>query len=162
MFRMTLHSILLLAVAYSQILGGVSCCCLGKSLFASINQRLQVYDSGVFSSGAGVTERARCPKCASPSSTGSAEKQSRPGSRSLLQTDLSACQDGQCNCSKLVLNASEPREPVSVPRTSIGWETPSVTFPGSSTLVLSNLGRFEVPLRFGGRSWQSIACVWKN
>ena len=26
-----------------------------------------------------------------------------------------------------------------------------------------NLDRmFEVPLRLGGRSWQSISCVWKN
>jgi hypothetical protein len=49
-----------------------------------------------------------------------------------------------------------------VPAKSIAWACVAfASIKPTATAVLS-LGKFEVPVRFGGHSWQSIACVWRN
>jgi hypothetical protein len=161
MFRTTLHSILLLAVAYSQVFGGVSCCCLGRSLLETVGGKpLAAAVEDVASSKSVVAQPSRCPNCAArPTET--AIETVRSTTKPLL-SHLVAREDSQCNCNKVVLNASEPKVPFSVPAKSIGWASVAFTPPKSVAIAISSFGRFEVPIRFGGRSWQSIACIWKN
>lgn len=161
MFRTTLHSVLLLAVAYSQILGGVSCCCLGRSLLESISGTPHAVATDGAPSKSVATQQAPCPKCAARP-TGKTDEAVRSATKTSRPLHLGTCQGGQCNCSKLVLNASEPPESVSVPAKTIAWASVAVGSHKPVAISLSNFGKFEVPIRFGGRSWQSIACVWKN
>lgn len=162
MFRTTLHSILLLAVAYSQVFGGVSCCCLGRSLLESINGKpLAAAVADVASSKSVAAQPSRCPKCAARP-TGKPNDSMQPASKTSSQSPLGVCQDGQCDCSKPVLNASQSKEPISVPVKSIGWVSVAVTSPNPVAIDISSFGKFEVPIRFGGRAWLTIACVWKN
>ncbi len=162
MFRATLHSVLLLAVVSSQILGGVSCCCLGRSLLESISGLpLAAAVADVASSKAVAAQPSQCPKCAARP-TGKPTGSARPVEKTSSTSRLDTCLGNQCNCSKLVLNASVPTEPISVPAKSAGWASVAVTSPKMLAIAMSNFGKFEVPIRFGGRSWQTIACVWKN
>lgn len=162
MFRTTLHSILLLTVAYSQVFGGVSCCCLGRSLLESISGKpLEDAEADIGALKPVAAQPSRCPKCAARS-TGKPTDSVQPVSNTSLQSTLGVCQSVQCDCSKLVLNASQPKEPFSVPAKSIGWAFVAVASPKPGAIAVSSFGKFEVPIRFGGRAWQTIACVWKN
>jgi hypothetical protein len=161
MFRTTLHTILLLVVAYSQVLGGVSCCCLGRSLVEGIcGMPLATGDAEVAGSNSIATQPPRCAKCTARP-TGKPAISAQPAAKTSSRSGLGVCQGGQCNCGKFVLNANEPTVPVSVSAKSFGWV--SVVFTPKIVLIApSCVGKFEIPLRFGGRLWQSIACVWKN
>jgi hypothetical protein len=63
---------------------------------------------------------------------------------------------------KLVVNAKTEAESVSILGSEKAWSNFIVA--PMPLLVSANLElrKFEVPVRFGGRSWQTIACVWKN
>jgi hypothetical protein len=159
MFRTTLHYVLLLAVSYSQVLGGVSCCCLGRSLIESISGKPLVAD--VAPSKSVAAQPSRCPKCAARP-TGKPLVSAPPVTKTSSPSQVVVCRGGQCNCSMVDLNASGPKEPFSAPGKSVGWAFIAVASPKPVAIAISSLGRFELPLRYGGRSWQTIACVWKN
>jgi hypothetical protein len=174
MFRTTLHSVLLMAVAFSQILGGVSCCCLGRSLSASFQSDSSNRVSSAVPSEAVKLNRVQCPKCqtqirsehgfACPDSApDDSASNSASNSAMVLEQGLHACNDGQCNCTKLVLNASKSNSADSIPERPIEWVySLSLASPMFFHPSGWRISKFEAPLRFGGRCWQTIAGVWKN
>ncbi len=153
-----LQFVLLLAVAISQIFGGISCCCLGRSLLLPFsNAANAVADSPVsVSQPAG---EAACPKCAARPRHDSVTS---PGTRAEVngaRTQL--CEDGQCRCVKYVSFANTQNESTVVQ----SFDSSVVDVVASDLprfLDQAPVRKFEVPIRLGGHSWQSIACVWKN
>lgn len=158
-----LQYVLLFALAYSQIFGGISCCCLGRTLFSN-SAMVDASSVGDASSKNRTAETARptgkCPKC-------SARKPANP----LTSKDASAkratpcstiSDDGQCRCHKLVINANSQNEPLTVDGANPVWWLPVLESIPKHEVAMIELRKFEVPIRFGGRSWQSIACIWKN
>lgn len=156
MFRTTVQSVLLIAVVYSQVLGGISCCCLGRTLLAGVN----CTDQPAGATGGAEETPVNCPKCLAK--TAAAREQCRSSSAEDLGLSVAACENGQCRCAKLVVNASNPNGQDSVSVRSANWPNnillPYLTIAETPIWLI----RHEVPLRFGGHSWQSIACVWKN
>lgn len=157
-----LQYVLLFAIAISQIFGGISCCCLGRTLFGSA----AVAAGGAIRDLTGETSSAdtfkpigKCPKC-------SARKSDRPASKNTSATQATSCpaisDDGQCQCQKLNINASTSNELVTVDRETLAWSVPILDSAPNREVVALDLRKFEVPIRFGGRSWQSVACVWMN
>lgn len=160
MIRIILHSALLLSVVYAQILGGVSCCCLGRSLLASIRQsQANSKSSEVISKDIGVRKQFRCSKCSNRSSVSTDADRVRPKNR---DANPKACNDESCHCTKVVVNASEPKRPASISVQIDEWNPDAVFAYTSYSHAPIWVNRFEVPVRFGGRSWKTIACVWKN
>ena len=135
---------LLFAVATSQIFGGFSCCCLGRT-FPSVPTKQQT---------------GKCPKC-------SAGKNSvaiavRTSLNQHHDYGVKVGEDGQCRCFKLVISANSPSDPPSLNYDTHAWVSPVMEMKSDHEGLIRILARHEVPFRFGGRSWQSIACVWKN
>jgi hypothetical protein len=162
MLQFPFQIVLLFAVSISQIFGGISCCCLGKGLFGDspVANKVVVREieagSEAFSTPKPV---GRCPKCTGRRAERSTAKD-EPSRASQNQSKV--CEDSQCRCVKLVVNAKTEAESVSIHGSEKVWSS-SVVAP-MPLLVSANveLRKFEVPVRFGGRSWQTIACVWKN
>ncbi len=148
MLRFTTHIFLLLAVVCGQALSGVSCCCLARSLYAGCSADV----------GTRAASAPRCPKCAA--------HVDRP---SVSSVDARTCctigdvqsNGGTCSCMKrsLVANQSDERPAKAVDHS--GWMVPASFSKDSTSLTPSVSERFNVP-RFGGTTWQSIACVWRN
>lgn len=148
----------MIAVAISQAIGGVSCCCLGRAFSESLSGF-----SGpapfVMTEGSSVT-RPACPKCSARTLNGSPSK-----SDVVSQTicaDERVENEQRCNCAKLEILSNAPGDPVSVERDiQLGFGILCVgePLPRVESLRLSD---FKVPVRFGGHSWQSFACVWRN
>jgi hypothetical protein len=154
--------VLLVAVAVSQICGGISCCCLGRSMFG---QGSFVGDVAVGKAGsenvpmAASRPTSGCPKCASR-----ATRQSTAHGQSTGRADHhpKLCEDNECRCVKLTINANTPNDPPSSNDVSLAWTVPiKDTVPSRVPIALGSR-KFEIPVRFGGHSWQSVACVWKN
>jgi hypothetical protein len=160
MFMTSLKCVLLVAVATSQVFGGVSCCCLGSKLAASFT-----------SDGAGLTTdldgrassnepRAACPKCAVRKQVPAKGEQS---SRSPSRYDEFSAEDrSPCQCIKRVLAASLPSEPMSFVSDNLFYECQSFIHGLTRDVETISVRDYKVPDRLGGRCWQSLACVWKN
>jgi hypothetical protein len=157
-----LQLVLLVAVAVSQIFGGISCCCLGRSLFG---QASSVGEGTVREAGsesvpvAASLPTSGCPKCALR-----ATRQLTASKQSSGKADHfpKLCEDDECRCVKVTNNASPPNDPPSSNDVSLTWAVPiKDTVPSRVPIALGSR-KFEIPVRFGGHSWQSIACVWKN
>lgn len=158
-----LQYVLLFALAYSQIFGGISCCCLGRTLFSNRT----VVDASAVGDETSKNKTAetakptgKCPKCSSRKSI------DRPTSKDALAKRATPCStisnDWQCQCQKLVINANTQNEPLTIDGANhVCWLPVWGSVP-KHEVALIELRKFEVPIRFGGRSWQSIACVWKN
>lgn len=162
MFPIPIQYVLLFAVAINQIFGGISCCCLGRTLFSStaVANGAAVKDlTGKLSSGGASRPIGKCPKC-------SARKSEQPACKNAAAMHAKPCpsinEDGQCRCLKVVINASVSNEPVTVDSETLARTVPVLDSVPKRDVLAAELQRFEVPIRFGGRSWQSIACVWKN
>lgn len=160
MLQFPLKLVLLLAVAMSQVFGGISCCCLGRTLFGN---RPAVEDSAIQRCEAGAKSVSKkkavknCPKCAGRS-------RSVVWSESVKRASDRPSVDGEstCRCARIEFKASSEIEPVSIQANekTVGTLGLSSVNPMGSRVL--DARRFEVPVRFGGRSWQTIACVWKN
>ncbi len=163
MYPLLLKISLLFAVATSQIFGGISCCCLGRavcSVFLHDDADSQAVQSDA--EGRATTKRpsSSCPKCRTRTSGPVVVETSEHGKPSCNRSFAS--EDNQCRCVKPTINASNPTEPASfqfdaqfaVADEPIGKIHRKVDKPLSRD--------YAVPIRFGGHSWQSIACVWKN
>lgn len=163
MSLISLKYVLLFALAYSQIFGGISCCCLGRTLF-SIPAVVDASSVGDETSKNKAAETAsptgKCPKCSARKST---ERLTSKDASTNRETPCSTISDdGQCRCQKLVINSSTPNEPSTVDNANHTWWLPVLGSAPKHEVAMPELRKFEVPIRFGGRSWQSIACVWKN
>ncbi len=148
MTRPILHCILLIAVAYSQIFGGVSCCCLVRFALGG-NQAVAFTDSD--NALQVKPQSSRCPRCTA--SVTQDDDKSGDDHASLQN-------DGKCQCAKAVAgNAIQESKTTFddsdllaiAPR--IGWHADLTR----STVFASRLGSVLHPRR---NSWQSIACVW--
>jgi len=161
--------VLLFAVATSQIFGGISCCCLGRTLFAELDTADNVTATKLasqhkFSSAPPKRQTGRCPKCSvrKSSSTASGGGSEQASSGRLKNRRAKVCEDGQCLCIKHVVDACPPSSPPSLSHESYAWVSPVLNVKPDREVLACILDKHEVPVRFGGRSWQSIACLWKN
>jgi hypothetical protein len=160
---------MLLAIAYSQILGGVACCCFVsavrenitqlKVIFASENAACPVNDSDSFIDTASV----RCPKCAAQ-----AKKPTANASEFIVDAAVNHKEKAQiaapCSCSKFSWDGSESNELPSLKTKTCGTEWIVVDFPRIASLGWYYVQASSPPplLLLGKHSWQSMACIWKN
>jgi len=154
---------LLFAVATSQIFGGISCCCLGRAVCSVLlhgeaaSQVAQSYAGGIVTA---KRPSSSCPKCRSQTSGPVVAETSKHGEPSCNRSFAS--EDNQCRCVKPTLNASNPTDPASF-QPDVQFAVADEPIAKIHREVDKPLSRdYAVPIRFGGHSWQSIACVWKN
>lgn len=154
MFRTLLQSVLLVTVVYSQVLGGISCCCLGRTLLAGVNSAESAASSE------SVETHVKCPKCLAKAQA--PREQAVTGSAKRLEPSVKATESLQCNCAKHAIGALSGNEKASKSVRLVVWQY--VFASPLSTILKSSihLRQHEVPLRFGGHSWQAVACVWNN
>jgi len=152
--------VLLFAVAISQTIGGVSCCCFGRAVTESLLASI-AGDTVRDNNDACLLESlSSCPKCAARKAMGCTDKFIAREKKCCQIPHL--CADDQCRCVKLDLSSNAPSDPVSVH--SFSHPTAglhSANFDDHS-LALCRLQEHTIPPRYGGKSWQSIACVWNN
>ena len=158
-----LQVVLLFAVATSQIFGGISCCCLGRSNSSSL---LAVSNSTVselalrHSSSSELKKgpSGTCPRCSVRKSSPISSMQTASNHRQDYHSRV--CGDGNCRCVNHAANASTSNNPPSLSCDANGRLSPILDVKPQSALITPVFAKFEIPVRFGGRSWQSIACVW--
>ncbi len=156
MSSLTPHIVLLFAVAYSQIFGGVSCCCLSRTIIASLATSHVAASARVDRTSPNVSLVPKCHKCAA-SQTSIGRSVNSAGLHS-----SSVAGSNECQCVKAICSATAQFKPQSLSiaaqyiASTLGtWDilarTQRIVFP-----------RHKVPIPFEGCSWQSIACVWKK
>lgn len=163
MSPLLLKIFLLLAVATSQIFGGISCCCLGRvvcSAFPQDDQGPRAVQSETAESQNTRRPHSACPKCRMRTRGPVVAETSKHGEPSCNRSFAS--EDNQCRCVKPTINASNPTEPASF-QFDVQFAVTDEPIAKIHRRVDKPLSRdYAVPIRFGGHSWQSIACVWKN
>ena len=162
MSRIPLKIVLLFAVATSQIFGGISCCCVGRTFFADLLKFNNVTTTK-FSSPNSVAQKrqiGKCPKCSVRKSSPAVAVQTSSNQRSAHRTKV--CEGGKCKCVKLVVSANTPCDPPAPNHDSHAWVDSILDVKPEREVLTGSSAKYEVPVRFGGCSWQSIACVWKN
>jgi len=162
MSTIPLQFVLLIAVATSHIFGGVSCCCLGRTLFADLltvsnTTATELALQKEFSWVRQKQQTGKCQKCLARKSSPTATE--KIASNRLHDHRAKVCQDGECRCVKLAVKASSP--PL-LSHDSHAWVSLALGVNPEREVLTHILANYDVPIRFGGRSWQSIACVWKN
>jgi hypothetical protein len=164
MFPPPLKFVLLIAIATSQIFGGISCCCLGKSVcsaFLDNHTPARVDESDSVQSVSTPQSSSRCPNCAARTSVRAVVETRNNGNSHCNQTY--ATEDNQCRCVKLNINSSNPTDPPSFHpdvQNAVAHDPFANAHREIDSLLLNR--DYAVPIRFGGNSWQSIACVWNN
>lgn len=158
--------LLLIAVAFGQIFGGVSCCCLSRSLLDGWTPAGESTESISSAQGSGAranlpgdsnTSARKCPRCAKVAVT------PRPPNEPSPRSPVDGCKSNdssQCDCVEHFLEADRPSEGGSATETSHSW----LTFGDLSSQPRSqsrHLARItSPPLRVRGLSWQALACIW--
>lgn len=157
--------LLLIAVAFSQVFGGVSCCCLSRSLFldwgsSSSNSDMDSKHCDPLKpskrSGPGKTS-SKCPRCsAAKTATPAPSKDSKPISGIVCKSNGSE----QCQCTRYVAAAELATWTKSVPQTFLDWslltDVATQTLPSTTRALICE----TVPLHPSGVSWQAYACIW--
>ncbi len=157
MSSLPLHIVLLIAVAYSQIFGGVSCCCLSRLIIASL---ASAHDVATVDQHGQVTQNMpSVPKCPGCAASQTSAKRSVNACRS---QDESVAASSDCQCTKASSSAIVQLEPRSQSSSTQSVATPTATWDLVPLAAQGVLRGHEVPIRFGGHSWQSMACVWKK
>jgi hypothetical protein len=160
-----LQLVLLIAVVTSQVLGGNSCCCLERAMFSFFvvdgSKATDADRRQETSPDCQQRPTGTCPKCSVRKGNAALPELE---ARKLLPCHQSQVgEDGQCRCAKLVINATIPGDQFSSKLVSPAWSMPfrleSRPEREVDSLLLRN---YEVPVRFGGHSWLSVACTWKN
>lgn len=153
-----LKIVLVFAIAISQAIGGVSCCCLGsalsESLFLTQGSSLHRGDVNPFSE-----LQSACPKCRTRDLSGASEKRVSVAKNKFSYPGVG--RDSRCNCDKHEISSDVPSEPVSV-KHSVQLSIQLFRVKVSIFDQVRRLHDYNVPIRFGGHSWQSIVCVWRN
>jgi hypothetical protein len=155
MLMTSLKLVLLVAVVTSQILGGVSCCCLSRTLVFSLIAAGQ----GFVGSASSAQLQPVCPKCAARKRLSHNKTCSHNVARGL---EVSAGASDQCRCVKLDVKSSVLNEPLPFASGDLCCEGQHLNHWASCEIEPVSVRDYQIPDRFGGRSWQSIACVWKN
>jgi hypothetical protein len=156
------HLVLLLAVVSSQILSGNSCCCLGRASQTSLNVGKTNASSATLSQQKTATSKgatkSSCPRCSA--SQDAIRVSPQRGKDFAKQSGVRAQvgQDVQCRCVKQCFKANNPRVQHSLLTVFQFGNVPEKTDEPRIPLTFSH--KFEIPLRFGGNSWQSVACIW--
>jgi hypothetical protein len=160
MFMTSLKCVLLVAVATSQVFGGISCCCLGSKLATSFKSDEVGLTASLEESASSTKPRVACPRCAvRKNAPAKGEQSSRSPSR---YDEFSAEDRSPCQCVKLDLAASLPGEPMSFVSDNLFCECQSFIHGLTREVQTISVRDYKVPDRLGGRRWQSVACVWKN
>jgi hypothetical protein len=99
----------------------------------------------------------KCPKCNSISKLTTDDK--KRSAKKLSHHEKIGGDD--CHCCKLTNVALPTEEIVALDHSGID-RVPSPATHSPSLLPVCGFHRhkFEIPIRFGGHSWQSIACIW--
>jgi len=160
-----LKVVLLLAVATSQIFGGIACCCLGRSILAdslTVNSvtSTKLASPNELSSVPQKRQMGKCPKCSSRKNSPEAALQTSSNQR--YDHRARVCEGGKCQCVKLVVSVNTPSDLPTPNYDSYAWVDPVLDVKPEHEVLSRNSAKYEVPVRFGGCSWQSIACLWKN
>lgn len=166
MLSRTSHIFLLFAVAYGQILGGISCCCLPKVAIAAWSKAFTApaASSQHCTTRTEGTEEAipRCPRCSNKAPA----RQAVTGDQTTVAADgfgsRLTCQADDCRCPKLDIGLGLQKDQVTK-----GTEIDRIESLADDLLLLTqsrsvSADRSDIPIRFGGHSWQSVACLWKN
>ncbi len=149
--------ILLFAVAYGQLMGSVSCCCLSRSVGASLASSFASGDEPILA----ASKPRTCPKCVA------AEKEkhriSRAAAKSHKGSERRLTDSNKCHCSKVSLLAStQKRLAKTDEKSSFVWN-PSTSEIRILVVDLHAVAPvYETPPPLGGRSWQSLSSIWKN
>lgn len=158
MSPLPLQLVLLFAVAYSQIFGGVSCCCLSHAFLAGWTNSSEINSpAGREVSAARPAYTPKCPRCAAARASSSRGTPEAKVSRAGVISD-----DNQCRCEKFAAIAGVETEPFSLKCELHELAPPNDVRNVVTTSAASVSRSYGVPMRFGGRSWQSVACVWNN
>lgn len=150
---------LVIAVAISQAIGGVSCCCLARAISESL-----AGFSGVSRCVGGTDSLSKsqpaCPKCCARRSCTAPKKNVAVTAKKC--SNVCVKNEQQCTCVKLQISSDVPSNPITV----VQQIQLTCGLPGTGGPVLGSelprLPDYKVPFRFGGNFWQSFACVWKN
>ncbi len=152
-----LQYVLLLAVAYSQLFGGVSCCCFFRTILPDTVAKFDGTQEVDQIRAVQVKQSVpKCPRCA-------ASRKSTV--RKVDDADFMACQvswSHECRCLKGLSTPAVQAKPIEF--------SDSVSF---FSIPMSDLGAISIetriglllpaaPIRFGEKSWQSIACIWNR
>jgi hypothetical protein len=153
MLRKSLITLLLIAVAFSQILGGIACCCLVRSVIAYLPT----------SHAATIAEAPKfaCPKCAAK-----ATKETPREAQTLATAGVEFGErnqiDAPCGCNRSNLVGSESSESP-VLQTKSNTAVSIIVYDLNPLCYGSHVKRqYTEPPPLGGHSWQSIACIWTN
>ncbi|MCU0721865.1 MAG: hypothetical protein MUC83_19295, partial [Pirellula sp.] len=145
MARNSLVMMLLLGIAYSQILGGITCCCLVGSIsvrIAILKNGLESDPSSCAASDPDVVEnltRFRCPRCAARSNIRTSDTgdiASKDSTKSKGVPEIVA----PCSCSKFYFVGNECKESPT-PKFKTGgadWVTPLVNNHSACQLQVNN------------------------
>jgi len=160
-----LKAVLLFAVAISQIFGGISCCCLGRTFFADLLTVNSVTANKLASPNelSSVPQKrkiAKCPKCSVRKSSPAAAAKTSSNQRHDHRARV--CEGGKCQCVKLIVSTNTPSDSPTPNHDSHAWVDAVLAEKPEREVLTRSFAKYEVPVRFGGRSWQSIACLWKN
>jgi len=173
MIRNILLTALLFAIAHSQILGGIACCCFIQAVSERV-VKLTEFDANSHTVDDGAayadslttdTEPAtyRCPKCAAKVSkfkTNVSEVKDYDARRDAESARLTA----PCNCYKFEWQGSEVNESPTL-KTKVGgvqWIVVDVSKSDTQTWQPQRQSRVPHIICLGKHSWQSLACIWKN
>lgn len=151
MLRKSLITLLLIAVAFSQILGGIACCCFVRSVIAYLPT----------SHAATVAEPPKfaCPKCAAKATKETPRKAQTLATAGVEFGERNQI-DAPCGCNRSNLIGSESSEsPVLQTKSSSAVST--IVYDLKPLSYGSHATRQCIaPPPLGGHSWQSIACIW--
>ncbi len=156
MSSLTIHIVLLFAIAYSQIMGGVSCCCLSRAVLANFAAARDVASFGDDQAIPKTALVAKCPRCASSKAA---------AVKGVHVQQLERCCIGRgddCQCCKVSAIAIVRAE-----ARYVSFVGPFIAIPALIWGFVPREGRVlmpghGVPIRFGGTSWQSLAGVWRK
>jgi hypothetical protein len=155
MLSFLLQIVLLIAAAYSQIFGGVSCCCFSRELSASWTSTGKL--NGQEPLATSNTEAPKCQKCEASRTANTSNDR-----RDKNHDSCSVRDDNQCRCAVVATTVALQTEPCSLNAASHTLATSTVVWNAIPTVKNTVTRRYEKLVRIGGHSWQSIACIWKN
>jgi hypothetical protein len=155
MFNVPLKLVLLIAIATSQIFGGVSCCCFARSELAFSSSH-SVGKTSNTSPEPQAQHPVKCSKCATRNTKLQSDS-SLANTTTFNHSNLD--QDDQCLCTRVSFNAYNSESYPSVESHLTYLSCESTTEPRASESV-NSARKHEVPLQTNHHSWQSIACIW--
>jgi hypothetical protein len=169
MVKNFLLTLLLLAIAFSQIFGGIACCCFMRTVSVHIGG---LYGASIFDTTiSAVNEQnvvvksvdSPCPKCVAQAKK-STDKKADLTSKDIVKVNEPAAIDAPCSCSKYLCVSSDQNELPSINTKIGGAQWIAAEFPRQSTTNRPLTIQSGLPplLVLGKHSWQSLACIWKN